>query len=68
MVEVGDGCVALQEVVADVVAVVFALVECLRGGAIARLLSLLDGGGSCRDSEDASPTLREKSLFVERCA
>lgn len=28
-------CVALQEVVADVVAVVLTLVECLRGGAVA---------------------------------
>ena len=28
-------CVALQEIVADVVAVVLALVECLRGGTIA---------------------------------
>ncbi len=27
-------CVALQEVVADVVSVVLTLVECLRGGAI----------------------------------
>ena len=46
-------CVALQEVVADVVAVILALVKCLRGGAIACLLSLLDGSASCRDSEDA---------------
>lgn len=28
-------CMALQEVVADVVSVVLALVECLRGGAVA---------------------------------
>ena len=59
---------ALQEVVADVVAVVLALVECLRGGAIARLLSLLDGGGSCRDSEDASTIGDDVSLFIKRCA
>ena len=62
-----DVC-ALQEVVADVVAVVLALVEYLRGGAIARLLSLLDGGAACRDGEDASTVGDDVTLFVECCA
>ena len=57
---------ALQEIVAYVVAVVLTLVECLRGGAIARLLSCLDGGASCRDGEDASPIGHYMSLFVKR--
>ena len=61
-------CVALQEIVAYVVAVVLTLVECLRGGAIACLLSLLDGGASCRDGKDASPIGHHMSLFVKRRA
>ena len=61
-------CVALQEIVADVVAVVLTFVECLRGGAVARLLSLLDGGASCRDGEDASPIGHHMPLFVKRRA
>ncbi len=58
-----DVC-ALQEVVADVVAVVLALVECLRGGAIARLLRLLDGGATCRDGKDAPSIGHHTSLLV----
>ena len=61
-------CVALQEVVADVVAVVLTFVECLRGGAIARLLSFPNGGASCCDGEDASPIGHHMSLFVKRRA
>ena len=61
-------CVALQEIVADVVAVILALVECLRGGAIARLLSLLDGSASCRDGEDAPSIGHHMSLLVKGCA
>ena len=61
-------CVALQEIVADVVAVVLALVECLCSGAIARLLSLLNGGATCCDGEDASAVGDDVSLFVERRA
>ena len=67
--EVIDLCVwTLQEVVADVVAVVLALVECLRGGAIACRLSLLDGSASCRDGEDAPSIGHHMSLLVKGCA
>ena len=61
-------CVALQEIVADVVAVILTFVECLRGGAVARLLSFLNGGATCRDSEDASSIGDYVSLFVKRRA
>ena len=57
-------CVALQEVVADVVAVVLTLVENLRCGAVARLLSFPNGGVTCRDGEDASSVGDYVSLFV----
>ena len=57
-------CVALQEVVADVVAVVLTFVECLRDGAIARLLSFPNGGATCRDGEDASSVGDYVSFFV----
>ena len=45
---------ALQEIIAYVVAVVLTLVEDLRGGTIAYLLSLLDGSATCRDGEDST--------------